>query len=168
MNGTIATQISVVNDDFTKRALRRTLGAIANVISSQMLASAALLINAGASPLAKTGATAVNASVNGRLVAVPAGTVLPALVGTTLINTFNVYVFLLSTAGFTSVMGTAATTLGGVVWPNVPLGSTIVGAFTVNPTTASFIGGTTALDAANTNVVFISPVGAFDPTLIVV
>jgi hypothetical protein len=94
--------------------------------------------------------------------------VLPALVGTTLINTFNVYVFLLSTAGFTSVIGTAGTTLGGVVWPNIPLGSTIVGALTVNPTTASFIGGTTALDAANTNVVFISPVGAFDPTLIVV
>jgi len=166
MFGTIATQISASNDDFTKRTLRRIFTAMANVISGQMLGSAGLVISAAAAVTAKTGAVAVNATVNGRLISIPAGTVLPALTGTTLINAFNIYVFYINNASvITSNMGIAATTLGGVIWPQTPVGSVIVGALTVNPTAASFVGGTTALDAVSTNVVYISPVGAFDPSI---
>jgi len=166
MFGTIATQLSASNDDFTKRAMRHILTPIANVISGQMLGSAGLVISAAAAVTAKTGAVAVNATVNGRLLSIPAGTVLPALAGTTPINTFNIYVFYTNNAGvLTSNMGIAAATLGGVIWPQTALGSVIVGALTVNPTTAPFIGGTTALDAVSTNVVYISPVGAFDPSI---
>lgn len=166
MIGTIATQTSAANDDFTKRTMRRILSAMANALSGQMLAPAALVISGAAAVTAKTGAVAVNATVNGRLLSIPAATVLPVLAGTVLINTFNIFVFYTNAAGvITSNMGTAGTTLNGVIWPQTPIGSVIVGALTVNPTTASFIGNTTALDAANTNVVYISPVGAFDPSI---
>lgn len=166
MIGTIPTQLSGIAAEFVKRAMRRICSAMANAISGQMLAPAGLVIFGAAATTTKTGALAVYATVNGRLVVIPAATVLPALAGTVLINTFNVFVFYVTAAGvITSGIGTAGVTIGGVIWPQTPLGSTIVGALTVNPTAASFIGGTTALDAVSTNVIYISPTGAFDPSI---
>ena len=166
MIGTIPTQLSGIAAEFVKRAMRRICSAMANAISGQMLAPAGLVIFGATATTVKTGALAVYATVNGRLVAIPAATVLPVLAGTVLINTFNVFVFYVNNAGvIVGNMGIPGVALGGVIWPQTPLGSTIVGALTVNPTTASFIGGTTALDAVNTNVIYISPTGAFDPSI---
>jgi hypothetical protein len=168
MFDTIARYLTNIPDVTARRATQFIVNAIGDRMSSCMISSAGLIINAASSPLAKTGATACNAVANTALLAIPANTVMPALVGTTAQNRFNVYVFYVNNAGtFTSAMGTEAVTLGGIVWPNTPQSSAIVGALSVNPTTAAFVGGTTALDAANTNVVFMSPVGAFDPSIVV-
>ncbi len=168
MFDTIARYLTNIADQPSRRATQFIVNVIGDRMCSCMISSAGLVINAGASPLAKTGASACNAVATNALIAIPAGTVLPALNGTVAQNTFNVYVFYVNQSGaFSSAMGTAGLTLGSIVWPNTPQGSAIVGALSVNPTTAAFIGNTTALDAANTNVVFMSPVGAFDPSIVV-
>ena len=66
-------------------------------------------------------------------------------------------------------MGSGASTLGAVKFPDVPLDKAIVGFIIVNPTgTGDFVGNTTALDDATAvpNTVYVSPIGAFDPTIL--
>lgn len=168
MNGTISQHLLNIQEPIVRRAVQFILEALADRFASCMLGSAAIVISGASGTTAKTGAVAVNAIASNSLVNIPAGTVLPALVGTVAQNFFNVYVFYIDNAGVITVaMGTPAATLASVIWPNTPQGKAIVGALTANPTTAPFIGGTTALDAANTNVVYISPVGAFDPSIFV-
>ena len=148
-------------------ALRTMLSAIADRLSSQTLGSAGLAI-IGAANVGAHAATAFNAVANGILRRVAASTAMTALVGTTAINTFNVYCFYINSAGtLTTSMGTAATTLAGVIFPTPTVGVAMIGFITVNPTAAGFIGGTTALDAANTNVIYVNTQGAFDATIVV-
>ena len=139
--------------------------------STQAVSSAGLVIKAGASTLAKTGAAATVLTVNGRIVRIAAATDQPALTGLTVPNAaFNVAVFFVDGAGVGSVaFGVAAASIGGVTFPDFPLAKTLVGFLIINPTgTGSFVGGTTALDDATVvpNVVYVSPTGAFDPTLV--
>lgn len=128
--------------------------------SSVALQSAGLVIKAGSSALAKTGASTTEVIVNGTLVSIPASTDVAALAGTTAQNTFNVYVFSVNAAGTVATsMGTAGATLAAVVFPTIASTSAVYGYLHVNPTAAGFVGGTTALDAANTNVVYVNLVG---------
>ncbi len=168
MKGTLSQFINAIPDSTMARKLQFVLEALCDRMACAMLASAAIVINGASAVFPKTGATAVYALVSNALVAIGAGTALPSPVGTVAQNTFNVFCYYIDVAGaLTVLMGTPATTLAGVVFPDPPQGKTMIGGFSVNPTTASFIGGTTALDAANTNVVYFSPVGAFDPSIFV-
>lgn len=164
----VSQQLSALTSGINKSALRPLLSGLVDRLSSQTLASAGLLIFGASSALAKTGGSATPAIANGVLLSIAASTSMAALVGTTAQNTFNVYAFFVDQVGaLTSSMGAAGTTLSAVKFPPIPAGKAMIGFITVNPTSAAFVGGTTALDAASTNVVYVNTVGAFDPTLLV-
>lgn len=169
MLNTISQQIVNVFGSTDREALRAVLYAIGDRMSSQTLSSAGLVIKAGASALVKTGSAATYAIANNRLLTIAGSTDMPALVGTVVNATFNVFAFYSDQAGTrTTAMGTAGATLAAVRFPNTPLGSAILGFIVVNPTgTGNFVGGTTALDDATVvpNVAYINTQGAFDPTI---
>ena len=152
----------------TRAALQPVLAALGDRLSSQTMGSAGLVIFGAASALAKTGASATSAIAAGVLRSIAAATNMAALSGTTAQNKFNVYCFFIDAAGtLTTLMGTEGATLANVVFPPMPVGKAMIGFITVNPTSAAFVGGTTALDAALTNVVYVNTQGAFDPTVLV-
>lgn len=159
-----------VSDPRARIALYYTLNPIGDRLSCTALASAGLVITGAAGTTAKVGAADFYAIVKGVLVKKVAATAMPALVGTVANATFNVFVFFIDSAGVvTSQMGTAGASLGLVKFPAIPVGSSIVGFIVVNPTGAgSFVGGTTALDDVSVvpNAAHISPVGPFDPTIL--
>lgn len=149
--------------------MQRIMMAVAND-ASQSLTSAGLVINAGASPLVKTGAAAWYGVANGITVSLAAGTALPALVGTVVNGTFNVYAFFIDSAGnVTSQIGTPGATLALMKYPPTPQNQTLIGFIIIHPTgTGNFVGGTTALDDATVvpNTVYVPIIGAFDTTVL--
>jgi hypothetical protein len=149
-----------------RTALRRILRSICDQYSSQPLTSAGLVIKAGGSALAKTGASDFYASVQGRLVKIAAATDMPALTGIVITAaSLNVACFYVDGAGVVTVAaGTQGTTLGAVVFPEPPSGKALIG-FLIITNASTFTGGTTALDTATT--VYVSPLGPFDPTVLV-
>lgn len=160
--------LQTVRDPQERYAMMQVMFPQADLDSSQCLQVAGLVISAASNPAAKTGASATYCLAHGVPVAIPAATAL-TLVGTTPQNTFNVYAFDVDQAGnITCSMGVPAATLAGVVFPPRLQGQARFGLIFVNPTAANFVGGTTALDAANTNVVYVSPTGSFDPSVIVI
>lgn len=131
---------------------------------NQNLTHNGLVISAGGATTAKTGANASTSIAGGKLVQTAGATTLPVLAGTILQNNFGGWAFLSDSAGtLTSVFLNQAGTLAAVTFPVIPKGSVILGFILANPTTATFVGGTTALDAANTNVQYISPHGPYAP-----
>lgn len=139
---------------------------------SVTLNSAGLVIKAGGSALAKTGGSITHYMANGKSGQIAAATDMPALVGTVLTDTCNVFVFTVDSAGTKyAQMGTAAATEANVVWPTLDPERAIIGFIKCNPVgTGSFVGGTTALDdatvftSAAAELLYVSPVGMFDPT----
>jgi hypothetical protein len=165
---TITRFLNTINSSSDRRALQPVLSAIGDRLSSQTLGSAGLVIKTASSALAKTGGSATSAIAGGVLRSIASATDMAALSGTTAQNKFNVYCFYIDSAGtLTTLMGTEGAALANVVFPPTPVGKAMIGFITVNPTAAAFIGGTTALDAANTNVVYVNTQGAFDPTVLV-
>lgn len=115
-----------------------------------MLAPAPV-IKTGGSALAKTGATATVLRVGGVLVNIAASTDLTALTGLVITaNKFNVVIWAVSAAGTVSAFfGTEGATLATVTLPTVTAGLTaFAGAYITH--SATFTGGTTALDTATT------------------
>ena len=133
--------------------------------NTQALASAGLVISGAAATTTKVGATDFYATVKGSLVKVAAGTVLTALTGLTITATrFNVACFFVDVNGTVSVsFGTEGTTLVGLKFPDWPIDRACIGILLITHS-ATFTGGTTALDTATT--VYLSPVGSFDPTFL--
>lgn len=135
--------------------------------TSRALNSAGLVIHGASSKVAKTGSSDFYALASGLLRKIAASTDMPALVGTVVNATFNVFCFFIDSGGtVTSQMGTAGSTLAGVVFPQFPDGKALVGFIVINPTgTGNFVGGTTNLDDATVvpNAAYISPIGGFDP-----
>jgi hypothetical protein len=103
--------------------------------------------------------------VGGRLVTIAADTDMPALTGLTIAaNSFNVACFFVNAGGTVSVLfGTPGTAIAAVTFPDFPRDRALVG-FLLITHSSTFTGGTTPLDTATT--VYVSPVGAFDPTII--
>ena len=151
-------------------ALRPVLTAGCNLDSSQTITSAGMVIFGAGSALAKTGAAPCYSVANGILQSIAASTTLPALVGSVLHATFNVFCFYINSAGVvTSAMGGSGTTLAGVTFPILPPQQALIGFLIINPTGAgTFIGGTTALDDAGTvpNTAYVNLTGSFDTTII--
>lgn len=151
------------------QALTAPLKAIADRLSCQCLTNAGLAIHGAASALVKAGSV-VYAVAQGVLVTKAANTDMPALSGTVVNATFNVFAFFIDRGGnLTTAMGSAGSTLAGVTFPTPPVGQAMIGFVIINPTgTGNFVGGTTALDDATVvpNAVYVNTLGAFDPTVL--
>jgi len=145
--------------------LTRIFQPLGDRYSSQPLTSAGLVINAGGAAFAKIGAAPFYAVAGGTLVTIAAGAAMPALTGINVTAAYyNVACFFVDSAGnLTVAAGVQAATLGGVVFPQFPQKKALIG-FLIITNGAGFTGGTTALDAGTT--VYVSPVGAFDPTVL--
>lgn len=171
MNDTMTHYLTGVAAQLTQRALRAILEPIVDRMSTQPLNSAGLVIHGSASLVAKTGAAAFYASVTGVLVKIAAATDMPALVGTVTNATFGTYAFFVDSAGVvTSAMGTQGATLAAAKLAPIPKGKALVGFIIINPTgTGDFVGGTTTLDDATVvpGALYVSPIGPFDPTILV-
>lgn len=165
MRNTITQYLSNIGSGTDKAALQALLQVFASRLNTVATATAGLVIKAGTSVLAKTGATAFRGSVGGRQVTIAAATDMPALTGLVITaNKFNVACFFIDAAGtVTAAFGTEGGTAAAVVFPDFPIDKALVG-FLLITHSATFTGNTTALDTATT--VYVSPVGAFDPTIL--
>ena len=171
MYATVNQYLAGMASDRDKAALRPIFVAGSNLDSSQQITSAAMVIFGAGSPVVKTGVSGSSYSIaNGIIQIVLPGTNLPALVGSVLHATFNVFCFYINSAGvITSAMGVSGTTLSGAKFPILPLGQALIGFVIINPTgTGTFIGGTTALDDATTlpNTAYVNLTGSFDTSII--
>jgi len=165
MQNTVSQYLAQVGSGNDRAALGPVLQVIAAEHNTQALTSAGLVIKAGTSVLAKTGASAFYAIVGGRLLTIAASTDMPALTGLNIsANAFNVACFFVNAAGTVSVrFGTEGSALGRVKFPDFPSDQALVG-FLIITHSSAFTGNTTALDTATT--VYVSPLGAIDPTLL--
>jgi hypothetical protein len=165
MQNTISQWLSQISVQLTRSALDRLFKTTSRATSCVALSSAGLVIKAGGGVLAKTGGAAFYASVNGTLVTVAAGVDMPALTGLNIsANAFNVACFFINGSGTVSArFGVEGSAIGRVKWPDFPDDQALVGALLITHSSA-FTGNTTALDTATT--VYLSPVGAVDPTFI--
>jgi hypothetical protein len=136
-------------------------------VTTQLLNTGALVIKAGASALAKTVNT-IYFMIDGTMYSKAAAD-MAALAGTVTNAKFNVFVFCVNAAGtVTTLMGTEAATLGGVVFPTIVDGTAVIGFVIINPTgTGNFVGGTTALDDATVapGAVYVNTTAPFLPNL---
>lgn len=165
--GTLIQNLSPVQDGLLSIAIRRISQALWDRHTSRPLTTAGLVIKAGGSALAKTGASDCYQLANGILQKITAATDMPALVGTVTNATFNVFCFFIDSAGTkTSQIGIAGTTLAKVKFPQLPQKKALIGFIIINPTgTGDFVGGTTALDDPTVapNAVYINLTAGFDP-----
>lgn len=154
-----------INFPNTEGELSNLFDKLQRATVNTLLVSGALAIHGASSTLAKTAAT-VYALVDSVLVKLAAAD-LPALVGTVVNATFNVFVFTVNAAGTTKTyMGTAGATLGAVVFPTTADGEVPLGFVIINPTgTGNFVGGTTDLDDGTVapNAVYVNTLGEFFP-----
>lgn len=146
-----------------RMAVRQAVAPLTDRSSSCALNAAGLVIKAGGSALAKTGASDQYLVVDGALVKIASATDMPALTGINIgAGKYNVVCFFVDKAGtVTASAGTEATAIADVKWPAFPAKQALVGALLITYASA-FTGGTTALDTATT--VYLSPTGPFDPS----
>lgn len=171
MQNTLTQYLAGIKDGAERENLRSVLKPLFDRYSSQMLSNSTLVIGTASKLVPKTGAAISYGIVKGIPVEIAAGTAMPALSGTVAADAFNVYCFFVDAAStVTSAMGTAGATWAAVKFPPFPENKTLLGFVRVNPTgTGDFVGGTTELDDATVvpNAVYVSPVGPFDPTVLI-
>lgn len=165
MQDTVQNYLDGVQSETTRRAVRVPLKAIADRLSCQATSSAGLVITATiGKKVPKIGSVAFAGVVQGVPVAIAAGTDMPALVGNITAGSYAIYCFFIDKASVvTSVKGAEGTTLALAKFPPFPEGKALVG-YIVVTYASTFTADTTALDTATT--VYVSPVGAFDPTVL--
>jgi hypothetical protein len=165
MQGTITRAVGALPEGSGKTSLRRLLRAIGSRMSSQATATAGLVIKTGGSALAKTGSTAYAGVVNGVPVAIAASTDMPALTGIDFsAGAYRIVCFFIDAGStVTAVAGAEGATLAAAKFPDFPANKALVGYLVITYASA-FTGGSTALDTATT--VYVSPVGAFDPSIL--
>ena len=169
MLDTITRFMAATRDQLTRASLFPVLQSLGDQQSSVALATAGLVISVDTFT-AKIGATDFYAIAGGRLVKLAAATAMPTLPATmTVANAqFNVIVFTVNAAGtVVANIGTPAATLGGVIFPPEILLSATVGFIIINPTVGTFTGGSTALSGTSANAVYVSPIGAFEATILI-
>lgn len=168
MFNSLSQTLAAMPDKTAALALSNLLNPLFQRMESCMLTTAGLVVKAGASPLAKTGAAITHYIATGIKGRIAASTDMPALTGLNVANArWNAIVFTVNKLGVirAQIGKQDALSEAGIRWPELDQGSAIIGMLIINPTTGSFTGGTTALDDVNMNIQFISPIGAFDPTI---
>lgn len=164
----LAQRLMSVPDKIVSRALQLLLQPLFERTKSCALTTAGLVIKAGGSALAKTGAAVTHYIANGIKGRITAGTDMPALVGTVTNAKFNVFVFTVDSGGTVRVqIGVEGASEAAIKWPELDQKRAILGMIIINPTgTGNFVGGSTVLDDVTVvpNAAYISPVGMFDPT----
>lgn len=169
MKESVRMWVNTIRHDPTREAMDALIGYLADRLNSVSLTSAGLVIKTTSSPLVKNG-TAWYGLADGKLVTKAANTDMAALSGTVTNAAYNVFAHFVDSAGtLSTVMGVEASTLAGVVAPEKPIGSALIGYTIIHPTgTGNFVGGTTAIDNATVvpNVAYINAVGAFDSTFL--
>jgi hypothetical protein len=168
---TLTRWVENLRDATNQTVLRTITTPLFDRQSSRTLSSAGLVIKAGASALAKTGASATKYLANGVYGNIAASTDMAALSGTVVNATFNVFCFFVDSAGtLTSAMGTAGATRAAMKFPPFPQGKALIGFIEINPTgTGNFVGGTTALDDATVvpTAFYVNAVSGFDPACLI-
>lgn len=166
MLDTMTRYMAGVHDRSASRAIRASLTPLVDRMSSQPLRTAGLVIKAGGGVLTKIGAADYYGVAGGTLVTIAAATDMPSLAGITITATkFNAVCFFVDSASVVTVAaGTEGAAIGNIAWPQFPLKKALVGMLIITHS-STFTGNTTALDTATT--VYISPVGPFDPTVLV-
>lgn len=144
--------LTTSSDALSQQAVRDVLGALQKVSYNRQFGTMTPALKTSGSALVKY-TSAFTGIVGGLPVQSGASGDFPALSGTISDGYYNVYCFYINQSGtLSSTMGTQATTLDGVVFPATPSGKCMVAFITVYTTGASFIGGTTALDAGTATV----------------
>lgn len=161
------TRTRSINFPNTSNNLDSLFDSLQRGLTTQLLNTGGLAIKTGGSALAKTVNT-IYYVIDGVLYSKAAAD-MAALSGTVTNAKFNVFVFMVNSAGtLTTSMGTEATTLAGVAWPTIDDLKAVIGFVIINPTgTGNFVGGTTALDDATVapNAVYVNTVAPFLPSL---
>ena len=157
--------INALSDKRDAYELSKALSDLYNRMRSVALTTAGLVIKAAASPTVKTGASITYLIVEGKPISIAASTDMPALTGTVATNTVCPYVFTVDKSGTAYVhKGTAGATLAASRFPELAANRAIIGVVIIAPTVGTFTGGTSALDSTAANAVYISPIGAWDPS----
>ena len=150
----------------SKFALIHAYDPVANISASACLTSAGLTTNAA---LAKTGGSTTYAVVNRVLLSISSATNMAALVGSVPNAQYGTFHFYTDQNGtLTTLAGSPATTLAGVLLPATPMNTACIGIVIINPTgTGPFVGGTTSLTDGTVvpNAVFVNFVGNVDPSI---
>lgn len=155
--------LTTSHDALSQQSLRDVITALQKVGYNRQMGTMTPAIKAGGSPLVKY-TTAFKGVVNGLPVQSGASGDFPALSGTVADGYYNVFCFYIDQAGTLSVlMGTAALTLDGVVFPTTPSGKAMCAFITVYTTGAAFVGNTTALDAGTVTVKYYD---GFEPACV--
>lgn len=163
----LSRRLSGLSDKSDAYDLFKILSDVYNRLNSVTLTSGGLAIKAGSSALAKT-ASAALITIKGVMRSFGAAD-MPALTGIILTLNYNVAVFSVDSAGTSYTdMGTAAASVVGVKFPNLPATRTILGFVLIyNGAGTTFTCGTTALDAASVTTTYVNTLGAFDPNAVV-
>ena len=129
---------------------------LANVLGGHALTTGGLAIKTGSSPTVITAST-VYYMIAGVLYSESAGD-MAALTGTITTGYSNVAVFYVDTDGdVATAMGTQATTVAGIVFPEIPDNVAIIGFLLISNATGSvFTCGTTALDIGSVTTVYVN------------
>lgn len=144
-------------------ALKKVIEPLFDRMTATTLNTAGIVISAGGSTTAKSGAADCYYIANGVICKITAATTLPALTGLNITAAkFNVVCFFGDSGGaLTAAMGTEGAAIGNVVFPQFPKNKALIG-FLLITYASTFTGGTTPLDTATT--VYFSPAGTdFDP-----
>lgn len=148
------------------QTLRNVIAKVQKQLITMVQNSGGLAIKAGSSALAKTVNT-ITCVIDGVLVQKAAADCAVLSGATVADGSKNVYVFCVDAAGtFTTLPGTQATTIAGIVWPTIPSNVAVVGYLIVATAAATFVPGTTALDAGTVTATYVNTPFPFDPTLI--
>lgn len=164
----LSQRLQAITDKSLAYNLRLLLEPLFSRTRSCMLSTAGLVIKAGGSTLAKTGAITVHYIADGVKSRILSATDMPALTGLNIANgKWNVIVFTVDKAGTVraQIGKRDATTEAGIQWPELDQRRAIVGMIVINAATGAFTGGTTPLDDATLAVQYISPIGSFDPSV---
>jgi hypothetical protein len=145
--------------------LAKVLGDIYNRLSSVTLKTGTLAISATTTLAKTTNATILSAQ---GIIRSFAAADLPVLSGIITTGYQNVAVFSVDKAGTAyTQMGTQATTLAGVKFPNVPSTRAVLGFVIIaNATGSDFTCNTTALSAVSVTTTYVDTLGAFDPNAV--
>ena len=169
MRNKVSQHLGLISAGRDREAINIPMQYLADSHSTVALTTAGLVISATTTK-AKIGAADFYYMVRGSLGKIAAATDMTALSGTVTNAKFNVFVFTVDSGGTVYAnMGTEAGTLGGVKFPDFPVDQALIGFIIINPTgTGNFVGGTTALSDGTVvpNAVYISPIGAVDPTIL--